>query len=147
MSDNGFQQAGIIIRSLETGAENNLIFSIGTGGNEKPKYFLKTTTQHKTKTHVGKLEKFEEWVKIERRGNHIAAFRKQNLNSNWMKINDYELNWLKGDLQTGFSVMARFAGDGPKQHPDLRATFSEIHFIDRSNSGELHPGIPGEVHP
>ena len=42
--DNGFQQAGIIVRNPETGTENNLIFSMGTGGNEKPKYFLKTTT-------------------------------------------------------------------------------------------------------
>jgi hypothetical protein len=129
--DNGFQQAGIIVRSPETGTEQNLIFSMGTGGNEKPKYFLKTTTQGRTKTSVEKTDEFAGWLKIEKRGKHITAFRKSNAQNSWVKVNEYDLDWLKGTLQAGFSVMARFAGDGPKQHPDIRATFSEVHFIPR----------------
>ncbi len=127
--DNGFQQAGIIIRSPEKGTEHNLIFSMGTGGNEKPKYFLKTTTQGKTRTMVEKTDEFSGWLKIEKKGKHIAAFRKSNAADSWVKVNEYDLEWLKGTMQAGFSVMARFAGDGPKQHPDIRAIFSEIHFI------------------
>jgi hypothetical protein len=38
---------------------------------------------------------------------------------------------LKGGLQTGFSIIDRFAGDGSKQHPDIKAVFSGIHFIPR----------------
>jgi hypothetical protein len=129
--DNGFQQAGIIIRNPETGIENNLVFSMGTGGNEKPKYFLKSTTQGNTRTMVEKADQFSGWLKIERRGKHISAFRKSNAGSSWVKVNEYDQDWLKGNLQAGFSVMARFAGDGPKQHPDIRAAFSEIHFIPR----------------
>jgi hypothetical protein len=129
--DNGFQQAGIIIRSPETGVENNLIFSMGTGGNEKPKYFIKTTTLGKTRTMVEKTEEFEGWLKLERRQKHITAFKKLNTDGSWMKVNEYDLDWLKGNLQAGFSIMARFAGDGPKQHPDIRAAFTEIHFTQR----------------
>ncbi|HLA57357.1 MAG TPA: carboxypeptidase-like regulatory domain-containing protein [Puia sp.] len=127
--DNGFQQAGIIVRSPETGTENNLIFSMGTGGNEKPKYFLKTTTLGKTRTMVEKTEEFEGRLKIERRGGYFSIFRKSNADGSWVKVNAYDLDWAKGNLQVGFSVMARFAGDGPKQHPDIRAIFSDIHFI------------------
>jgi len=129
--DNGFQQAGIIVRSPDTGTENNLIFSMGTGGNEKPKYFLKTTTKGKTRTMVEKTNEFAGWLKIERRGQHIIAYMKSNTDSHWVKVNEYDLAWLKGNLQTGFSIMSRFAGDAPKQHPDIRATFSEMHFISR----------------
>ncbi len=74
--DNGFQQAGIIVRNPDNGAENNLIFSLGTGGNEKPKYFLKTTTRGSTRSVVEKTDEFEGWLKIERRGQHISAFKK-----------------------------------------------------------------------
>jgi hypothetical protein len=130
--DNGFQQAGIIVRSPGIRFENNLIFSLGTAGNDKPKYFLKTTTQGKTRTMVEKTDEFAGWLKIERRGKHISAFRKSNADSSWLKVNEYDLDWLQGDLQTGFSVMSRFAGDGPKQHPDIRAAFSEIHFVPRN---------------
>ena len=129
--DNGFQQAGIIIRSPVSTGENNLIFSLGTGGNEKPKYFLKTTTKGRTRAVVEKTEEFEEWMKIERRETHIAVFRRSIADGSWVKVKEYDLDWLKGEMQAGFSVMARFAGDGPKQHPDVRATFSEIHFNTR----------------
>ena len=128
--DNGFQQAGIIVRNPE-GKENNLIFSLGTGGNGNPKYFLKRTTDGNTKSLVAKTDGLTGSLKIERRGTHISAFRKSADGDNWSKLDEYELDWLKGDLQAGFSIMARFAGDGPKQHPDMRAAFSEIHFIPR----------------
>jgi hypothetical protein len=126
--DNGFQQAGIIVRSTETASENNLIFSLGTGGNEKPKYFLKATTQGSTKTTVEKTDAFSRWMKIERRGNQISAFIKSMTDGSWVKLKSYDPDWLKGDLEVGLSIMARFAGDGPKQHPDIRAAFSDIHF-------------------
>ena len=129
--DNGFQQAGIIIRSPAAGMENNLVFSMGTAGNEKPKYFLKTTTDGRTRTTVEKTNEFEGWLRIEKRGKHISAFRKSNGDTSWVKINEYDLDWLTGNLQAGFSIMSRFAGDGPKQHPDIRGTFSEIHFTPR----------------
>ena len=87
--------------------------------------------QGRTRTVVEKTEKFEGWLKIERRGNHIGAFRKSTADNNWVKVSAYDLDWMKGNLQVGFSVMSRFAGDGPKQHPDIRATFSDIHFILR----------------
>jgi hypothetical protein len=124
--DNGFQQCGIILRSTNGKGENNLILSMGTGGNETPKYFLKRTANSKTKTYVEKTEALSGWLRIEKRGNQITAYKKQNEAGDWKKIDDYFLDWLSGELQVGFSVMARFTGDGPRQHPDMRAVFTEI---------------------
>jgi hypothetical protein len=56
----------------------------------------------------------------------ITAFRRANEKSIWIKVDNYSLDWLNGELQVGFSVMARFAGEGPKQHPDMKAVFSNI---------------------
>jgi len=124
--DNGFQQCGIILRSTNGTGENNLILSMGTGGNEIPKYFLRKTVKSKTKSLVEKTGTMTGWLKIEKRGKQVTAYKKQNRNGEWEKMDDYSLDWLSGELQVGFSVMARFAGDGPKQHPDMRAVFTEI---------------------
>jgi hypothetical protein len=126
LPDNGFQQCGIILRSATGKQENNLILSMGTGGNEIPKFFLKRTINGKTKNFVEKTDSLTAWLRIEKRGKQISAFKKQNPNGAWEKIDDYSLDWLSGELQVGFSVMARFTGDGPRQRPDMRAVFSEI---------------------
>jgi hypothetical protein len=124
--DNGFQQCGIFIRSVNGNGENNLILSMGTGGNEIPKFLLKRTINGKTKNFVEKTCSLTAWLRIEKRGKQISAFKKQSPGSAWEKINDYSFDWLSGELQVGFSVMARFTGDGPKQRPDMRVVFSEI---------------------
>jgi len=124
--DNGFQQSGIIVRSVAGKAENNLILSIGTGGSDVPKYFLKRTNSGRTRGLAEKMDSLSSWLRIERRGKLISAYRRPDESSTWMKVDDYELDWLTGELQTGFSTMARFAGDGPKQHPDMKAVFSNI---------------------
>jgi hypothetical protein len=122
--DNGFQQSGIIVRCNSGIQENHLIFSLGTGGNDRPKYFLKRTTDGKTKGLVERIDHLSEWVRFEKRGKIISAYSRPDEGSSWTKIDDYESDWLSGTLQVGFSIMARFSGDGPKQHPDMMAIFS-----------------------
>jgi hypothetical protein len=124
--DNGFQQAGLIVRDEPKNKENNFIFSLGTGGNSKPKYFIKRTFQGKTKGVPDKIDSLTGWLKMQKVGNQLSLFRKDAENSDWMKVDDYELDWLKDNLQVGFSIMSRFAGDGPKQHPDMKAIFSNV---------------------
>jgi hypothetical protein len=99
---------------------------MGTGGNDIPKCFLKKTTEGKTKGLVDKAESFTGWVRLEKHGQTISAYKKNGDYDHWVKVEDYESDWLKGEIQTGFSVTARFAGDGPKQHPDMKAVFSSI---------------------
>jgi hypothetical protein len=124
--DNGFQLGGIILRSITGKGENNFIFSLGTGGNSVPKYFLKITTAGKSKTRVNKTDSMSAWLRIEKRGNQIKVLKKPDEASSWIKVEEYTLPWLNDDLEAGFSVMARFAGDGPKQKPDMKAIFSAI---------------------
>jgi hypothetical protein len=126
--DNGYQQCGIIIRSPEGNGGNSLIFSIGTGGSDVPKYFVKRNIDEKTKTTVERGEDFDGWLRIEKKDKVISVFKKKNESGNWTKVGSYEYDWLKTDLQVGFSVMARFAGDGPKQRPDMQGIFTNIQF-------------------
>ena len=124
--DIGFQQAGFIVRNATGKGENNLILSMGTGGNELAKYFLRKTNDGNTTGQVGKTDSLTGWLRIEKHGNRITAFRRPDEKSGWIKIDEYSLDWLTGELQVGFSVMARFVGDGPKHHPDMKAIFSNI---------------------
>jgi hypothetical protein len=124
--DNGFQQCGFIVRDSAGRGENNIIFSIGTGGSDRPKYFLKNTSNGKTAGTVEKIDRFSGWMKLEKRKQSISLFWKSDQDDPWTKIKDYALDWLSGDLQYGFSVMSRFPGNGPKQHPDLEAIVSGI---------------------
>ena len=126
MPENGFQQAGIIVRSTSGIEENNLIVSMGTAGNDRPKFFIKKTTNNKTKTIVDKTDVLTGWIKVERTGNRLTIYKKSNDSDAWFKADEYEAEWLKGTAQAGFSIFARFAGDGPKQHPDIKAVFSNI---------------------
>jgi hypothetical protein len=124
--DNGFQQSGIIIRSAAGKEENYIILSMGTGGSDAPKYFLKRTTAGKTKMLVDKTDSLTGWLRMERQGKRISVYKRPDGSSNWIKVDDYEFDWLKGTIQVGFSIMAKFAGSGPKQRPDMRAVFSKI---------------------
>ena len=65
-------------------------------------------------------------MKIEKKGNMISVFRKSGVAAHWVKTSDFESAWAQNELQVGFSVMARFAGNGPKQRPDMQAVFSNI---------------------
>jgi hypothetical protein len=126
MPDNGFQQCGIIVRAVNGKEENHVIFSMGTGGNDKPKLFLRRTISGKTKGLTDKTENLTAWLRIEKKGHLIHFFRKLQPGENWQKVEDYELDWLTGEIELGFSIMARFAGDGPRQRPDIKAIFSGI---------------------
>jgi hypothetical protein len=130
LPDNGFQQCGIIVRSAVAGAENNLILSMGTGGNEIPKCFLERTNNKTTKSTVLKTKSMTGWLRIEKRDKRIIVYRKPDKSEPWEKMGEYEMDWLAGDLQVGFSEMAKFAGDGPKQRPDIKAVFSEFLVTD-----------------
>jgi hypothetical protein len=126
--DNGFQQGGIIVRSPEANGENYLICSMGTGGSDVPKYFFKRTTNNRTKMSVIKAGRLTGWLRIVKKGTTLVAYKKTNESDDWIKVDNYESGWPKTDMQVGFAVMARFAGDGPKQHPDVQAIFSNIRF-------------------
>ncbi len=124
--DNGFQQAGLILRAAAGKEENHIIFSMGSGGNDIPKYFFKTTLNGKTKGLVDKTDSLTGWLRIDRRGKLISVYERPRKDAGWSKLDGYELDWAKDELQAGFSIMARFAGNGPKQRPDIKAIFSNI---------------------
>ena len=126
LPDNGFQQAGIIIRSGDDSNENNLILSIGTGGNNQPKIFLHKTESGKSKGPVDKIEGMQCWLRLEKKGTALTAFYKFFSDKEWKKITTYQLKWLSGSLQAGCMVMARFAGSGPRAKPDIKAVFSNF---------------------
>jgi hypothetical protein len=124
--DNGFQQGGLIVRSAAGSGENYFICSLGTGGSDASKFFLKRTTAGKTKVQVEKAAGLTGWLQIEKKGKSISVYQRQNEHAGWIKSADYDFDWLKMDLQVGFAIMARFAGNGPKQRPDMQCTFSNI---------------------
>ena len=124
--DRGFQQAGIIVRSSNDTTENYVFLSVGTGGNRTPKLFFKRTIANKSKTVVDKKETMNGWMRIEKSGKRVVAYFKDDNDSEYKKVGEYDLDWLKGRLQVGFAVFATFPGDGPKMKPDIRAGFSQI---------------------
>ncbi len=124
--DNGFQQAGIIIRDSAGTSENNVILSMGTGGNSNAKYFLRKTGNAKSKGTVNKIDSMNGWLRFEKRGNTISCYIKNNTGNDWSKITSYNINWLSTTLQAGIMVMARFAGNGPKAQPDMKAIFTKV---------------------
>jgi len=65
-------------------------------------------------------------MKLEKSGTKLIAFFKEGTGNDWKKIGEYEAPWLEQTVQVGMAVYARFAGDGPKMQPDLRAIFSDI---------------------
>jgi hypothetical protein len=126
MPDNGFQQGGIIVRSLNEEKQNYVLLSVGTGGNSNPKLFFKRTTDNKSRTVVHKNENMSGWLRIEKTGNKIVAFFKPGNAGDFKKTGEYKLEWLNGKLQLGLTVFAAFSGDGPKMKPDMKANFSQL---------------------
>ena len=124
--DNGFQQAGIIIRASGEERENNLVLCVGTGGNKNIKYFLRKTENGNSKGPVDNIEGPHQWLRLEKKGNVFSAFIRNDEDQNWKRITDYSLNWGDGPLEVGLMVMARFAGSGPKMKPDMKAVFTNI---------------------
>jgi CarboxypepD_reg-like domain len=124
--DKGFQQAGIIIKDENDTIENYLLLSSGTGGNPTPKLFFKKTTNNKSKTVITKIVGMNGSLKMERKGNTITAYFKQEYENDWKKAGEYELTWLKNKVQLGFVIFAHFVGDRPKMKPDFQAIFSSI---------------------
>src|SRR4029077_14764584 len=124
--DNGFQQGGIMIRGDSVNGENYLILSLGTGGNSIPKYFLKKTENGKTKTSVDKTGNMTGCFRVEKQKGKIIVYKRAEEQTPWEKWGEYTAGCINGELQVGLTVMARFAGDGPKQRPDLKAVFSNM---------------------
>jgi len=126
MPDRGFQQGGMIVRSLNEGKQNYVLLSMGTGGNPNPKLFFKRTIDSKSRAVVNKNDNMSGWLRIEKRGDRISTFFKNDNESDFKKIGEHKLEWLKGKLQLGLTAFAAFSGDGPKMKPDIKANFSQI---------------------
>jgi hypothetical protein len=124
--DRGFQQGGIIVRSVNEEKQNYVLLSVGTGGNPNPKVFFKRTIDNKSRTVVNKNDKMSGWLRIEKTGNKIVAFFKSDNESEFKKIGEYKLEWLNGKVQVGLTAFAAFSGDGPKMRPDIKANFSQL---------------------
>lgn len=127
--DNGFQQAGLIIRNGNTKEENNIILNIGTAGNSQPKLKLQKTENGKSKGPVEKGEHIVYWLKLEKKGKQLTAFYKTASEVEWEKITTYNIEFLGEKVQAGVMVMARFAGNGPKAKPDMKAIFTGLKII------------------
>jgi hypothetical protein len=128
--DNGFQQAGIIIRNAKGKNENSLLLCMGTAGNPNAKIILRKTEDGKSKGPVDKIEWMKGWLRLEKKGSAITALYKGGNDSAWKKITTYQVNWQDDNLQAGLMVMARFAGSGPKMKPDIKATFTQLKIIN-----------------
>ena len=126
MPDRGFQQGGIIVRSISEEKQNYVLLSVGTGGNSTPKLFFKRTTDNKSRTVVNKNGNMSGWLRIEKAGDKIVAFFKTDNGSDFKRVGEYKLGWLNGKLQLGLTVFAAFSGDGPKMKPDMKANFSQL---------------------
>jgi hypothetical protein len=126
MPDRGFQQAGIIVRSVNDGKQNYVLLSVGTGGNPNPKLFFKKTTNSKSRTLVSKKDNMSGWLRIEKAGRKIVAFFKSDNQSDFSKVGEYKQEWLNDKVQLGLAVFAAFSGDGPKMKPDVKASFSQL---------------------
>ena len=63
-------------------------------------------------------------MKLEKKGSLITGYFRKDSSSNWKTINSYEIKWNKDSLQAGMTVMAHFAGNGPKMKPDMKAVFT-----------------------
>jgi hypothetical protein len=126
MPDKGFQQGGIIVRSVNDEKQNYVLLCIGTGGNPNPKLFFKRTTDNKSRTVVDKNDSMSGYLRIEKRGDMIVAFLKNDNDSDFKKVGEHRMEWLKGNLQLGLTAFAAFSGDGPKMKPDIKASFSQI---------------------
>src|SRR4029078_11297401 len=131
MPDRGFQQGGIIVRSINEEKQNYVLLSVGTGGNSNPKLFFKRTTDNKSRTVVNKSENMKGWLRIEKRSNKVVALFKTDGESDFNKMGEYTSEWLNGKFQLGLAVFAAFSGDGPKMKPDLKASFSQLKIIKR----------------
>ena len=126
LPDRGFQQGGIIIRSVNESKENYVLLSIGTGGNPNPKLFFKRTINNSSKTVMDKRENMQGWMRLEKTGKKITAFYKDDTGADYKKVGEYSLEWLNGKVQMGFAVFAAFSGDGPKMKPDMKVQFSQL---------------------
>jgi len=126
LPDRGFQQGGIIIRSVNESKENYVLLSIGTGGNPNPKLFFKRTINNSSKTVMDKRENMQGWMRLEKTGKKITAFYKDDASADYKKVGEYSLEWLNGKVQMGFAVFAAFSGDGPKMKPDMKVQFSQL---------------------
>jgi len=129
LPDRGFQQGGVIVRSMNEEKQNYILLSVGTGGNTNPKLFFKRTIDNKSRTTVNKSANMKGWVRIEKRNNKVTAFFKADGESDFNKIGEYTSEWLNGKVQLGLAVFAAFSGDGPKMKPDLKAGFSQLTII------------------
>lgn len=126
LPDRGFQQGGIIVRSINNSKENYVLLSVGTGGNPNPKLFFKRTINNTSKTVMDKRESMQGWMQIEKTGKKITAFYKEDGAADYKKIGEYDLDWLNGKVQLGLAAFAAFSGDGPKMKPDIRVRFSQL---------------------
>jgi hypothetical protein len=126
LPDRGFQQAGIIIRSADNPKENYVMLSLGTGGNASPKIFFKRTVDNKSKTVVNNRDNMNGWLRLEKSGKKIVAFFKEENETDYKKIGEYNLDWLNNKVQVGLATFAAFAGDEPKMKQDLKAVFCQL---------------------
>ena len=129
MPDKGFQQAGIIVRNGSAGKENNILLCLGTAGSSTPKFFLRTTSDGKSKTIIDKIDSMNTWLRLEKKGTTITAYSKFSDADDWVKIKNYTLKWLNDSLQVGIMTMAQFAGDGPQMKPDMKAIFTHFNLM------------------
>ena len=128
--ERGFQQAGIIIRSDKDSSENYILVSIGTGGNPVPKLFFKKTIAGKSNTVVNKISKMSGWLKIERQGNQLIAYFREDNSGDWKKAGACTTT-LPSTVQYGLAVSAHFAGDAPKMQPDMQARFTHVSVVQQ----------------
>ena len=76
MPDRGFQQGGIIVRSINGEKQNYVLLSVGTGGNANPKLFFKRTSDNKSQTVVNKNENMSGWLRVEKKAIRSQHFSK-----------------------------------------------------------------------
>lgn len=130
--DKGFQQCGIMIRGTNSEKENYLSVGLGTTGNKQPKLILNKTGGNKSKPKTESAEFPEIWLKLEKNGKVITAFKKMHAIDQWILIDSKTVDWRSDQFQVGLFGFAWFTGNGPAMYPDVKGIFTQTNIIKQS---------------
>ena len=130
--DKGFQQCGIMIRSANSEKENYLSIGLGTSGNKQTKLIINKTTNYKSRPKTEPAEPPELFLKMEKKGNMITAFKKLNEKDQWILIDSYSIEWGNDPMNTGLFGFAWFTGNGPGMYPDVKGIFTQTKIIKQT---------------
>lgn len=124
--DRGFQQGGILVRDPESGRENYLMITLGTGGNPKLKVGANYTRDGKSSVKIDKPGPRRLRLRILRQGQHFSLSYQNPEEEKWILLREEELPGFPKTVELGLVGYTHLPGHAPSMRPDLLVKFSEI---------------------